>query len=120
MRIIFYLINIIFILFYLYPGSLSGYILYGDFQQQPQISNDFLNISLNHFCAFIFLSFFGVWTYFNDQKINLVIKYLFTLTIILELFHIIIPERTFEYGDLLGNILGVLTIYVPYKIWKKN
>ena len=57
-KIIFYFINLILILLYLYPGSLIGQIIYGNKKIQPQITADFL-ISSNHFYVFILLSIIG-------------------------------------------------------------
>jgi len=114
----FHLINLILILFYLYPGSIFGYVIYGDFTKQPEIARDFV-ISSNHFFVFIFLSTLGILAYSNSNKINIMIKYLFSISIILELMHIIIPQRTFEVKDLLGNILGIVLIIGIYKFKKK-
>ena len=114
----FHLINLILILFYLYPGSIFGYVVYGDFTKQPEIARDFV-ISSNHFFVFIFLSTLGMLAYSNSNKINIMIKYLFSISIILELMHIIIPHRTFEVKDLLGNILGIVLIIGIYKFKKK-
>ena len=118
LKIVFHLLNLILIIFYLYPGSISGWIIYDDFSHQPQITRDFV-ISSNHLYAFILLSIIGLWTYVNDKKFEFVVKYLFLLSIILELFHIFIPERNFQFGDLFGNILGVIIPFVLYKTWKK-
>ena len=115
----FHLINLILISFYLYPGSIFGYVIYGDFTKQPEIARDFA-ISLNHFFVFIFLSTLGILAYRNNGKINILIKYLFSISIILELMHIIIPLRTFELKDLLGNILGTMLIIGIYKFKKKH
>ena len=52
----------------------------------------------------------------NTKKINFLIVYLFLLSIILELFHIIIPDRGFEMSDLFGNIVGVILVVFIYKI----
>jgi len=106
------------IFFYLYPGSLFGYFLYGDIKKQPEITSDFLNISSNHFFVFVLLSILGILAYFRDKNISLVIRYLFLLSITLELFHIILPERAFQYEDLFGNILGTSLILIFYKILK--
>jgi VanZ family protein len=114
----FHLINLILILFYLYPGSIFGYVVYGDFTKQPEIARDFV-ISSNHFFVFIFLSTLGMLAYSNSNKINIMIKYLFSISIILEFMHIIIPQRTFEVKDLLGNILGIALIIGIYKFKKK-
>ena len=51
----FHAVNLILIIFYLYPGSLLGLFLYNDSSIQPQITRDFL-ISSNHFYAFIIFS----------------------------------------------------------------
>jgi len=110
--------NILLIIFYLYPGSIFGHFLYGDSYIQPQLTRDFI-VSSNHFYVFIILSFLGVVAYQKTQHINFVIIYLFLLSIILELFHIIVPSREFEWTDLFGNILGVFFVIIIYKIKNK-
>ena len=115
----FYFANIVLMIFYLYPGSILGWFLYNDFSIQPQITEDFI-ISSNHFFAFTILSILGVISYQNTNKINFIIKYLFTLSILLEFFHIIIPNRSFEFSDLFGNIMGVVVVVIVNKVIKKN
>ena len=110
--------NLILITFYLYPGSIFGYILYEDSSIQPQLTRDFI-ISSNHLYAFIVLSTFGIIAYQNTKKIKFIIVYLFFLSIILELFHLIIPNRGFEMSDLFGNIIGVILIIIIYKVKDK-
>jgi hypothetical protein len=110
----FHLANLILIIFYLYPGSILGYFLYGNSSIQPQITRDFI-ISSNHFYVFIVLSGLGIFAYYNTKKIKFLIIYLLLLSIILELFHFIIPNRSFEMQDLFGNILGVFFILIIYK-----
>ena len=39
------------------------------------------------------------------------------LSAILEIFHLVIPNRSFQLGDLLGNILGVIVAYFVIKIY---
>ena len=114
----FHTINLILIIFYLYPGSLLGFFLYNDVSLQPQITRDFL-ISSNHFYAFIILSIAGIMAYNKSNKIDILIKYLVLLSIFLEFFHIIIPNRNFEFSDLFGNFLGVVLIIISYKIKNK-
>ena len=111
----FHTINLILIIFYLYPGSLIGFFLYNDSTIQPQITRDFL-ISSNHFYVFIILSISGIIAYNKTTRINVLITYLFLLSIILEFFHIIIPNRNFELSDLFGNFLGVVLMVTFYKI----
>ena len=107
--------NMMLIIFYLYPGSIFGYFLYGDNSIQPQLTRDFI-VSSNHLYVFIVLSFLGVVAYQKTPNINFVIIYLFLSSIILELFHAIIPAREFEWSDLFGNILGVFFVIIIYKI----
>jgi hypothetical protein len=110
--------NMMLIIFYLYPGSIFGYFLYGDSSIQPQLTRDFI-VSSNHLYVFIVLSFLGVVAYQKTPNINFVIIYLFLSSIILELFHAIIPAREFEWSDLFGNILGVFFVIIIYKIKNK-
>jgi len=115
----FYTFNLILIIFYLYPGSIFGYLLYGDSSSaQPQITRDFI-VSSNHLYVFIALSTLGIIAYQDTRKIKIVIIYLFLLSIVLELTHIIIPVRAFEWIDLFGNIAGVILVIIIYKIKSK-
>ena len=104
-KIGFYSANIILITFYLFPGSIFGCFLYDNCYIQPQITKDFINgdliISSNHVYAFALLTSLGVFSFHNTKKIKFLIFYLFLLSIILELFHIIIPNRGFEISDLI-------------------
>ena len=111
----FYFANIVLIIFYLYPGSILGCFFYNDCYTQLQITRDFI-VSANHVYAFILLTSLGVFSFHNTKKINFIIFYLFLLSIILELFHIIIPNRGFEMSDLFGNIVGVILVVFIYKI----
>ena len=111
----FYLINFILIIFYLYPGSIFGCFLYNDCNIQPQITRNFI-ISSNHFYAFTVLSILGILSHNKTKKIKFLIFYLFLLSVVLELFHLIIPNRGFEMSDLFGNIAGVVFVIIIYKV----
>ena len=120
----FHSINLILIIFYLYPGSILGCYLFNNCYVQPQITENFIfsskySISSNHVYVFIILSFFGILAYYSSNKIKFLITYLFSLSIILELFHLIIPNRGFEWSDLFGNILGVTIVIIIYKVKNK-
>ena len=118
-KIIFHFLNIILIFFYLFPGSILGWFFYRNLKIQPQLTDNFINISSNHFYAFFVLSITGIFSYLKHKKLNLLIIYLLLLSVILELFHLLIPQRSFELSDLFGNILGVVVVIIIYKIWKK-
>ena len=120
----FHFVNLTLIIIYLFPGSIFGYFLYNNTSIQPQITKDFsffnFLISSNHFYVFFVLSVIGVLAYYNTNKIKILIKYLFLLSIILELSHIFIPNRGFEFSDLFGNFMGVVVVVIIYKIKKNN
>ena len=117
-KFIFYLINLILILFYLFPGSLLGCILYNDCKLQPQITPDFV-ISSNHFYAFVLLSVLGFLTFIKSNQIFYLSIYLIFLSLILETMHLLIPERSFEFPDLFGNLVGV-TVVIMFKYLLKK
>ena len=120
-KIIFHFLNIIFVFLYIYPGSLLGFLIYKDISKQPQITEDFFIISSNHFYAFLLLSFLGLISYLKNLKF--IILYLILISIILELLHLFIPNRSFQFSDLFGNIVGVLLpifILILINFWRKN
>tara|TARA_B100000965_G_scaffold177428_1_gene148061 strand:- start:1069 stop:1440 length:372 start_codon:yes stop_codon:yes gene_type:complete len=113
-KIFFHVLNIIFVIFYLYPGSILGFFIHNDFSKQPQVTPDFI-LSSNHVYAFVILSFLGLISYINKK--NLIVYYFIFLSVILELSHILIPNRSFQFSDLFGNILGVLISIIILKIY---
>ena len=119
-KTLFHVSNIGLIVLYIFPGSILGWLFYGDFQKQPQVTPNFY-VSSNHVYAFMILSFLGVISS-KSKNLNFLFIYLFSISIILELCHIIIPKRSFEYSDLFGNFLGVFVIFILlslYRIFKK-
>ena len=116
-KIIFHMYNIGLIILYLFPGSIMGWLIYGDFKKQPQITSDFLVFSSNHTYAFVILSLLGVISY-NNKRIKIVFMYLFFISIFLELGHALIPKRNFEYLDLFGNLLGVFLIFILFNLYQ--
>ena len=117
-KFIFYLSNLILLVLYLFPGSLLGCFLYNDCQLQPQLTKDFL-VSTNHLYAFGLLSIIGLFTYKNSNKLNFLSLYLVLLSIILEILHIFIPVRSFEFSDLFGNLLGVFIVLTINFFYRK-
>ena len=115
-KFLFHILNFILIIFYIYPGSIMGYLVYNDFNKQPQITLDFM-VSSNHVYAFFLISLVGLIAYFKYNK-NFIILYLISISVILEVLHLIIPERGFQFSDLFGNVLGVLIAYFFFKFIK--
>ena len=122
MKFIFHIVNILLIIFYLYPGSILGCFIYNDCGIQPQLTPDFI-VSSNHVYVFIIISFLGFIGYSKKTTFKYIITYLFFISVFLELMHTVIPERGFEIKDLTGNIVGVvisLIIFLIFKQRKKN
>ena len=117
-RIIFYLLNISLITLYLFPGSLIGWIIYDNEKIQPQLTSDFI-VSSNHFYVFILISIIGFLTFKNQKQFKNLVVYLVLLSLILEFFHLFIPERSFQLSDLCGNFLGVVVVIYVRKLINK-
>ena len=108
------------IVFSLYPGSLIGFLLYRDFGQQPDLipGNPF-GTTINHFFSYLYVSLLGFFIYLNlkKEKFNKLVIALLFLSAILEILQFIIPSRSFQMGDLVFNILGVIVAYCVIKIY---
>ena len=117
LKFIFHISTFFLIIISLYPGSLLGYLLYGDFGQQPNLIENPVGTTINHFIYYFYLTLLGLFLYFKSENYNKLVYALFFLSIILETLHSIIPNRAFQAGDLLGNILGVLAAYFLVKIY---
>ena len=118
-KFIFYLSNLILIFLYLFPGSVLGWFLYNDLSLQPQITPDFI-ISTNHLYAFLIISTLGLLTFNLANQFIYISIYLIFLSLALEVAHYFIPERSFEFLDLFGNLLGVLIILILFYFFKKK
>ena len=103
----------------MFPGSILGWFLYNNLSLQPQITPDFI-ISTNHFYSFFILSILGFFTFSKSNQFFNISLYLIFLSIILEILHYLIPERSFEFSDLFGNLLGVLIVIIIFYFFKKN
>ena len=123
-KFIFYFCNFILIFLYLFPGSILGWIFYNNLSQQPQITSDFyfsnLNISSNHVYSFLVFSIIGFFIFKKLNQLKILSIYLILLSIILEILHLFIPQRTFQFSDLFGNLLGVLIILILFYFFIKN
>ena len=117
LKFIFHISVLFLIIISLYPGSLLGYLLYGDLGQQPNIIKNPFGTTINHFLYYVYISLLGFFLYLRMENFQRVFYGLFFLSIILELLHFIIPNRSFQLGDLIGNILGVIVAYSVVKIY---
>ena len=98
-------------------GSIFGCFIYSDCKIQPQLTRDFL-VSSNHVYVFFIISILGLIVF--KHKLKNIFIYLICISIVLEILHLIIPERGFELGDLFGKIRGVLISFLVFKIIDKG
>ena len=108
---------------YLFPGSLIGYLLYGDFGKQPDFIPNPIGTSINHALAFFYLSVIGLVSCLRDKSFYKIIIFLTFVSIVLELSHYFVPNRSFQFLDLIANLLGVILaifIIIFYKKYKRT
>ena len=117
LKFIFHISVLFLIIISLYPGSLLGYLLYSDFGQQPNLIKNPFGTTINHFISYVYISLLGLFLYLREENFKRIFYNLLFLSIILELLHFIIPNRSFELGDLIANILGVIVAYSVVKIY---
>ena len=107
------------LILYLFPGSLIGYFLYGDFSRQPDMIPNPMGTSINHALAFFYLSILGLISYMRGTSFKQTLIFLVVVSLILELSHLIIPNRSFQYSDLFANLLGTLLAIVIIFLYKR-
>ena len=117
LKLIFHISVLFLIIISLYPGSLLGYLLYDDFGRQPNLIKNPFGTAINHFICYAYISLFGLFIYLRMENFQRVFYGLLFLSIILELLHFIIPNRSFQLGDLISNFLGVIVAYSVIKIY---
>ena len=121
-KYLFYISNVLLLVFYLYPGSIFGCLIYSDCKTQPQLTRDFI-VSSNHVYVFFIISLLGFLAYIKKKSVVWILLYLLFISIFLELTHLFIPNRGFEIKDLAGNFIGVVVsflIFLIFKLRKKN
>ena len=117
LKYIFHFSVLFLIVISLWPGSLLGFLFYGDWKQQPDLVENPFGTTINHFIYYIYLSLLGFFIYIKNENFKKLVYGLFFLSITLELLHLIIPNRSFQLADLLGNIFGVMVAYLVIKIY---
>ena len=101
----------------LWPGSLFGYLFYNDMSRQLILIENTFGSTLNHFIYYLLVSLLGFIIYLKNENAKKILIILLLLSTILEFFHFFVPNRSFEFGDLIANILGVLVAYFVVKIY---
>ena len=117
LKYIFHISVLFLIIISLYPGSLLGYFFYNDLSRQPNLVANPFGTSINHFACYLYISLLGFFLYLKNQNFKQLVYSLLFLSVTLEIFHFIIPNRSFQLSDLIGNILGVIVAYFVVKTY---
>ena len=117
LKSIFHISVLFLIVISLWPGSLIGFLLYNDWTQQPNLVENPFGTAINHFLCYTFISLLGLYIYAKNENFKKLVYGLFFLSITLEIFHFIIPNRSFQLEDLFANIFGVMVAYFVIKIY---
>ena len=113
----FYISVLVLIIISIWPASLLGYLFYDNWSQQPDLISNPFGTTINHFLYYIYVSLLGFFIYLKTENFKKLVFWLFFLSVMLELLHYVIPNRSFQLGDLIGNILGVIVAYFIIKIY---
>ena len=116
-KLVFHISILLLIILSLYPGSLIGFLLYGDLGQQPNLIHNPFGTIINHFICYAYVSLLGFFIYSGRKNFQKLVYSMFFLSAILELLQFIIPNRSLQLGDLIANILGVIVAYSVVKIY---
>ena len=117
----YYFSLIILFIIYLFPGSLISYLLYGNLWQQPNFIKNPLGTSINHLIFFSFITVLITIIRFRVKNIFTSYKVILFISCVLEILHLIVPNRAFEFYDLIANIAGVAIILLLNRFikWQK-
>tara|TARA_B100000029_G_C17142680_1_gene803020 strand:- start:9 stop:407 length:399 start_codon:yes stop_codon:yes gene_type:complete len=118
-RYLYYLSFLGLLILYLFPGSLIGYFLFGDFGKQPDFIPNPLGTSINHALAFFYLTIIGLVAHINEGSFKRTVFFLLALSLLLELSHFLVPNRFFQFTDLIGNLIGTVLAIVVIFSYKK-
>ena len=119
---VYYFSLLVLVILYLFPGSLIGYFLYGNLGQQPNLITNPIGTSINHLIFFSYITVLAIIVRVRVK--NIFNNYLFIIFIscVLEIFHLIVPNRAFELYDLIANFTGVVLALLinGFMKWRKH
>ena len=106
---------------YFFPGSLIGYLLYGNLGQQPNLIDSPIGTSINHLIFFSYITILAIIVRLRSKNNITNYKFILFISVILEISHLIIPNRAFELNDLIANITGVVIVILinNFTKWQK-
>ena len=107
---VYYFSLLVLLILYLFPGSLIGYLLYGNLGQQPDFVANPIGTSINHLIFFSYITVLAITVRLRVKNIFTNYRVILSISCVLEIFHLIIPNRAFEFYDLIANFTGVVII----------
>ena len=109
------------LILYLFPGSLIGYFLYGNLGQQPNLVTNPIGTSINHLVFFSYITTITIIVRLRVKNIFTSYKFILFIAGILEILHLIVPNRAFELYDLIANVVGVSIVLLinSFIKWRK-
>ena len=118
---VYYFSLLVLLILYLFPGSLIGYFLYGNFGQQPNLIANPIGASINHLIFFSYITVLSIIIRARAKNIFTNYFVIIFISCVLEIFHLIIPNRAFELYDLIANFTGVVIILLlnSFIKWRK-
>jgi hypothetical protein len=119
---VYYFSLLVLLILYLFPGSLIGYLLYGNLGQQPDFFANPIGTSINHLIFFSYITVLAITVRLRVKNIFTNYRVILFISCVLEIFHLIIPNRAFELYDLIANITGVVVILFINSLikWRKH
>ena len=119
---VYYFSLVALLILYLFPGSLIGYFLYGNLGQQPNLISNPIGTSINHLIFFSYITVLAIMIRPRVKNIFTSYKVILFISFILEILHLIIPNRAFEFYDLIANIFGVVIVLLinSFTKWSKS
>ena len=119
---VYYFSLLVLLILYLFPGSLIGYLLYGNLGQQPNLISNPIGTSINHLIFFSYITILATTVRFRAKNILTNYRFILFISCVLEISHLIIHNRAFEFYDLIANFTGVVIIILinSFIKWRKH
>ena len=84
---VYYISLIVLLILYLFPGSLIGYFLYGNLDQQPNLLANPIGTSINHLIFFSYITILATIIRSKVKNIFTSYKVILFISCILEILH---------------------------------
>ena len=119
---VYYFSLLVLLILYLFPGSLIGYFLYGNLGQQPNLITNPIGTSINHLFFFSYITVLAIIVRVRVKNIFTNYLVIILISCLLEILHFIVPNRAFEFYDLVANFTGVVIILLLNSLikWRKH